>query len=1172
MNLKTFAQKSRNILMEGVARKVLYWGFDAKGNVVEEPTPVGGGYLFRGNIYDDPTDLKLWQALRSAIKRKGVKEVVEEAAYTWFNRIMAIRILSANKYEPPQLEYASIEVPMPQILQRARRGQYEYLCDSEKKRLQTIITDYSQDNQSFAILLVGYCHAHPLLKSVFGGINDYTELLLPDNILATNGFVHLLNTTDAITEEEYQKVESIGWLYQFYISDRRDEVFAGFKQNKKAEAKDIPAATQIFTPNWIVKYMVENTVGKLWLDMHPDSPIKHRMKYLVEGTNPEYGNPIISEIDQLKFLDPAVGSGHILVEGFDLLYEMYIEDFASPEEAVESILKNNLFGLDIDKRAVQLARFAVLLKAAKRHSDILKKGVLPHIYAMPEPYTFSRQEVLDFLGDEGRIYEEPLSKALKLLEDAQNLGSIMKFDLPEDAREFILKRMKELEKKQFKSFVEEVVLPNIRPYIKVLELLTLKYEAVAANPPYMGTGNMNNMLKEYSTIAYPHCKQDLYSTFIDKVISITINKGLIGLITPPSWLFTITFSELRKLILENLTINSLLNLGRGVFGVDFGSVSFILSKSNSLSRIGVYRSLFREKVTVDTPEQKRLWFLEKNYKVYYTNQSDFCKISDNPIAYWLPKKVFKLFQEEQKIGNILKIKVGLQTGDNDKFRRNWSEVSFKKISLECYQQQKKWFPYNSGGQYRKWYGNHDYVVNWESEGNEIKNFKNEYGKLKSRPQNINYYFNESGSWSKMTASGLAVRYYPKGFIFDVSGCSFFGSYENMIYTIGLLNSKLKEIFIDSINQSFNYEVGQISIVPFIKNEISSEICELIKTIIAISKNDWNSREDSWDFKYSPLLNNAKSLYNSYEAWFDLNSQFFFQMQDMEEVLNRMFLKAYGLQEELHPDVELTKVTILQDEMDFDALKKLEHQFREKGKDAIILPIKRDVVMEQFISYAIGVCMGRYRLDKPGLNIAHPNPTIEELSPYAYNGYSLQIDEDGIIPLMGRACQFTDDAFQRILYILQAIWGADTLTQNLNFMQECLNQDLEKYLVKNFWKDHVQMYKKKPIYWLFASPKGGFQVLVYMHRMNKFTVEKIRSNYLIEHLKHLRFQISQLENRVAILNRDEARLLDKLRVDLLECEAYDMLLKNIADQQIDLDLDNGVTANYELFKGVVAPIK
>jgi len=679
-------------------------------------------------------------------------------------------------------------------------------------------------------------------------------------------------------------------------------------------------------------------------------------------------------------------------------------------------------------------------------------------------------------------------------------------------------------------------------------------------------------LKLYTNSNFQNSKSDLYTIFIEKGIELLIQNGRLGLINPPSWMFTSSFSDLRKDVLERTTIDSLLNLGRGVFGVDFGSSSYIIINSKKTGFKGVYRNLFREKVTVDTPEQKANWFMDNSFNKYINDQNNFLKIKGNPLAFWIPEKVFEYFEKYQKTNDFVDVKQGLATGENARFRRSWHEPSQKFVGFVGYEKNKKWFPYNSGGQYRKWYGNHDYVVNWSDNGKEIKNFKNDNGKVRSRAQNTSYYFQESGSWSKMTASGLTLRYYPKGFVFDVSGCSFFGKENDLYYIIGLLNSQLKIPFIDSINQSFNYEVGLISNVPIKIDENYDEVVNLVMKVISQSKLDWNSREISWDFEKIQLLNNSLSMKLAFQKWQENVTKEFFHLHANEEELNRIFIDIYRLQDVLTPEVALKDITILQDELKKNDLEALEEKFKTHGKDAIELPINRGEVISQFISYAIGLFMGRYRLDKPGLNIAHPNPSKEELTSYIYNHGEVIIDQDAILPIMGKNCNFNDDVVKQFTQLLDTIWGHEQRTENVNFIQECLDKELEKFLVNDFWNYHCSMYKKTPIYWLFSSKKGAFQVLVYMHRMNEFTVEKIRANYLLEHLKYLKSEIAQKEANASNLSTAESKQLDKLRAYLIECEQYDLALKNAADQQIKFDLDDGVAKNYELFETVVAKIK
>ncbi len=1189
MNTKTFAQQSRALLMEGVANKLFYWGFIADGSTREEPNPVAGGYTFRGKVFDDETVPKLWKSLQQAVQKKGIEVVKEEAAYTWFNRMMALQIMAKNDYLGEQLPYVPGMANTPQILKKARQGQYTFLNSKEQERLKRIITDFSKEQEAFALLLVGYCHSNKMLNTVFGRLDDYTELLLPDNMLMDSGFLHLLNTTDAITDEQYREVELIGWLYQFYISERKDEVFTSFKKNKKAEAKDIPAATQIFTPNWIVKYMVQNTVGKIWLDKNPNSKIKSSLKYLVENdTSTEHieGNdftsePIISEVSQLTLLDPAVGSGHILVEGFDLLYQMYMEEYFTPEEAVESILKNNLFGLDLDDRATQLATFAILLKAAKQYRDVFAKGWLPNVYAMPEHATFTEQEIKDFLGNDGTAYEKELTVALRLMEQAKNLGSLMKLSFSDDAKAFIEKRFTELKSTDFRDIYTEIVFQKIKTFIPVLLILAKKYNSVVANPPYMGSRNMNGELKDYVFSNYPNSKNDLLTVFIEKTYDLTSLKGRFGLITLHGWMFTSTFEKLRENLVHNNDIESLIHVGRGLFGSDSGSVTFTMKKEIHRGGTRLYKKLFIKEVNVDSISVKEKRFLDKLFGAYYFDQKNFDKIPGYGIAYWLGSSCLKMF-ENAKAGEKITVKQGLATTDNDKFLRLWHEVETNKIGFSldrnvAIESDYKWFPYNKGGDFRKWYGNQNYVLDWSNDGSEIKyNVITKYPYLKGNTSFVlkesNPYFKESVSWTDLSWT-VGGRFYPKGFLFDVSGHStFYDNEDDLLGTLAYINTNFLDMIAKVVNSTFHFQIGDFKKVPYPDEFIKSIDKWFVKKNIEISKKDWDSRETSWDFEKAPLLNENDSLKSAYKKWQNDVNKDFFQLHTNEEELNKIFIDIYGLQDELTPEVLLKDITILQEELKKNDLEALEKKFRAHGKEAIELPINRGEVISQFISYSIGLFMGRFRLDNPGLNIAHPNPTKEELSSYTYNHGEVIIDQDAILPIMGRNCNFSDDVVKQFNQLLDTIWGHEQRIENINFIQECLDKELEKFLVYDFWKYHCGMYKKTPIYWLFSSKKGAFQVLVYMHCMNEFTVEKIRANYLLVHLKYLKSEIAQKEANASSLSTAEAKQLDKLRADLSECEQYDMALKNVADQQIKFDLDDGVAKNYELFETVVAKIK
>jgi len=1205
--LKSFAQIARRILMEGVSRRITYYGFDAKGKVIEEPIPVTGGVIIREEILDDATIPAKWQALRAAIQRHGVESVVEEASYTWFNRLMAMQILAKNNYDPTQLEYESAGSVTPVIQARARRGMISYLDRTEQKRVQPLLGDYQNEQKAFAILLTGYCHHHQLLNRIFGRLDDYTELLLPDNILAESGFIHLLNTTDAITDEDYRQVELIGWLYQFYISEKKDQVFASFKKNKKAEAEDIPAATQIFTPNWIVKYMVQNTVGRIWLDHHPTSPLRQKMKYLVEAPNEnETQSPIsFNGLEGgLKLLDPACGSGHILVEGFFHLYDIYEEEYYMPAEAAEKILQHNLFGLDIDLRAAQLAQFAVLLAAATKYPDILKKEITPHIYAMPETAEFSREEILDFLGSEGIQHEKVLAHALELMQQAKNLGSIMQFNITPVERQFFIHLLETLQTEAKTNLLAQSLLNKIHPFLQVLIVMTGLYESVIANPPYLNQKNFNKELKSYVETNFSLSKSDLFSIFMDVCIRLTSIYGKMSMINQHAWMFLFSFENLRKKFLSEYYLENMIHLGKRTFeeikGEKVQSTAFVFSKKNPKE----FGSTFIRLVDGINVKEKEKLFLSKKNIYKNISQLTFNRIPGDPLAYWANELDFSLFNEKL-LSDISPVRKGIDTGKNDQFLRSWHEISYNKFS--SFNHSRKWYIYIKGGEFKKWYGNLDLVVNWENDGYEIHNHKG------STIRNIKFIKKEAITWS-LTGSNFSPRYIPKNCIFDNNGSSVFPEQVILYKLVGLLISKIASKSLSLLNPTLAFQVGDIARIPVKKIFSNTSIDALSICSISITSSDYNSSETSWEFVRSPLLKSDGLIDSSYQEWVVKTTSEFYQLHANEEELNRILIDIYSINEGLDPIVQLKDITVLQNELDRNTLQATDKELRKHrqwkmeqskwqlyidgqlqpiSEEGILpqstvqpsLPIKKNVVMQQLISYAIGCMMGRYSLDAPGLILANQGETIEDYfekvgrrksedrSQESEEGRFLP-DDDGIVPMMGSNCGFSDDAVLRLRQFIEAVWGSETLTQNINFLQSCLDMEIEKYLVAqtNFWKDHCSRYKKKPIYWLFSSKKGAFQVLVYMHRMNRFTVQRIRESYMFKHLQWLTNQKAELERRSATLSRDETRQLDTYRTALTECQEYDLQLKNIADQQIEFDLDDGVSVNYEKFEPLLAGIK
>lgn len=1169
--IKSFAKEARLYLLDGVLQRLKYWGFSATGQNDQDLQSTQGGYIFRGQIYTDTSVPAKWTALKDRlINEEAVKDIIEEAAYTWFNRLMAIKILEENGYLEPILAYAEA-IRTPLIVQHAKKGKHTL----QRKGDQELLLEYlreDKEEEAFGLLITDLCNRNKLLHNIFGRIDDYTEILLPQNLLQKDGLLDLINS-DTIAKEDFKEVELIGWLYQFYISDKKDEVFAGFKKNKKARAEDIPAATQIFTPKWIVKYMVENTVGKIYLDYEPTSSLKDGMKYLVENESDQESEAIITDITELTLIDPASGSGHILVTGFELLFNMYREEGYTAKQAVDNILKNNLYGLDIDDRAMQLARFAVLLKAAQFDVDILNRGIIPHIYSFPEEKHFTSEEVQLFLGHEGQQFTAELKEALQLLNQGKNIGSALKTDLSQDALSFIKKQYVTWVEKYQKAgldILQESLWNRLLPFLDVLLVLTRKYTAVVANPPYMGKRSMNPILREYLMSNYPNSELDLMTVFMEVCPNLNIAGGVCSMINLPSWMFLSSYQDLRRKILTELNIYSLIENGRGVFGSDFGSVAFVLEKNKS-KQIGYYKKLFvnQEKGKVEDNTIKKNKFINIPWLKF--NNQNFLRIPGIPIAYYLSESALDIF-ENKTLSDYSTLFQGIITGNNQHFLRNWFEVSGNSLGLNYsdiseFNKNKFWVPYNKGGDSRKWYGNKEIVVNFKNQGKDFTRGKHQFSK---------FFFKPSFSWTYLSISSLDARYFDQGFIWDVSGSSCFPvDQANSFYFMGLICSNVGYFILNVINPTINFQVENLAVLPIIMSN-RDVINNYVLTNISISKTDWDSRETSWDFEQSPLLNSSFSLGEAYKVWEEKVTNDFFQLHANEEELNRIFIDIYGLQEELTPEVALKDITILQEELDRKALEALEPTFRSQGKEAVQLPIDRAEVISQFISYAVGVFLGRYRLDKPGLNIAHPNPSDEEVANYTFNGHKIEIDEDGILPLMGEDCAFPDDILARTKALIHTIWEEDSLTENINFIHDALGMDLHKWLVEKFWSYHTNMYKKKPIYWLFSSnvnkpQNAAFKVLVYMHRMDKYTVQKIQRNYLYPHQEHIKREIEKLSENESNLSKQEIKRLEQLRNWEIECRDYNEVLKGLANQQIEFDLDDGVSVNYAKFAGGVAKI-
>jgi len=1010
----------------------------------------------------------------------------------------------------------------------------------------------------------------------------------------------MLNNTEFISEEDYHSPELIGWLYQFYISEKKDDVFASFKKGKKAEAKDIPAATQIFTPNWIVKYMVQNTIGRIYLDNNPyEEDVQKNWKYLVEPSEPTLKENILhyDDLKELKFADLASGSGHILNEGFDMLYDLYVLEGYSRRDAIENIFRYNLTGVDIDTRAKQLAQFALLLKACQKDSSFADAHLMPRVLDMPEPYPYkdNLRDTLPhfFLGGNQEMVQE-VCDAIDLMDQAKNFGSIMKFNISERTRNAIMIRMEEYEKE---THVPEAI-RQLMPYMNIILALTEKYSALVMNPPYMGQGNMNTVLSDYVKQNYEEGKADLCTTFMLFQGERTQTGGYYANIVPPSWMFLSTFEGLRRSIIDNKHIISLLHLSRGIFGADFGSVSTVVQNVKFANAKGIYFRLIER--TFQEFDQKHLQMLfektlnnhdfkyyfadytkdvidieycDNGAKIYYPHvaQKNFEKIPGCPIGYWLTN--ISIF-DEKNFGQCNFVSGGRnKTHDNDKYVRYFWEPSSKST---------RWHKYANAGGIRKYHAIEWYVVDWSDRA---KEFYNSHGGL----LNPKYWSKKGITWNLISSSIAAFSVKSEELVYSSGSPTIFNSdYTYDYYALGFLNSQVARFLLKLFNPTINTTAGDVLSLPYIKSDninISSKVIDNIKA----TQSDWDAHETSWNFQCNDLLTmdeqvlfdnldyivekhyketgehicidpaapQPESVEWCYDTYCTKWERIFMQLHENEEELNRQFIEIYGLHDELTPDVPLDEITILQ-----------------QGEITIVdnqLKWNADVVMKQLISYALGCMMGRYSIDKPGLILANQGDGLEHFNEQVPDS-RFEPDDDGIIPLMSAQSDFADNASNRFKQWLVAAFGEETLVENLNFIEKCLGKSIDDYFVKDFWKDHKKMYQNRPIFWLFSSKKGSFQCLAYMHRMDAYTAERIRTKYLLPHIEWLIQKQNEMEANAANLNTQERKQLDNIVKQIQECREYHDRLHVVADEQIGFDLDDGVIVNYAKFGDVLAKIK
>ena len=1167
--IKKFAVWARTELIARVSLKGVEYGI-TEDNIEDANADSVGGKVLTAN------EKKQRQALIAEINDKGYKQVMEEVAYTWFNRFSALRFMEVNGYLPSHVRVFTDEENnfKPQIITEAIHLDLDGL-DMEKVYE---LKDAEKSEELYKYLLIVQCNAlNKILPGMFQKIADYTELLLPDNLLREGSVIQQM--IELIPEDDWKDaVQIIGWLYQYYNSEKKDDVFAALKKNVKITKENIPAATQLFTPDWIVRYMVENSLGRLWLEGHPDvkeqllpteeeqsvyaagnrDPEDTKWHYYLEKAEQEPEvQAQLAEIrkeyaaltpDQLKVIDPCSGSGHILAYMFDVLMKIYESYGYTTREAVASIVENNLYGLDIDDRAAQLAYFAVMMKARQYDRRFFSRGIQPHVYAIVESNHVDKFAVDYFCNGDAKL-TAAMDTIIKELHDAKEYGSILTVT-PQDWSA-LYERFAEITEDINMS--REAALRGLLPLVQVAEALALKYDTVVTNPPYMSSSGMGSKLTDYAKKNYPNSKSDLYAMFIQVCIHFGKRHAFEALITQHSWMFLGSYEKLRDDIYKKTIVN-MAHLGARAFEEIAGEVvqttAFVLYNSEILDYAGKYVRLVAE--TSQNDKEKK--YLSKE-NLYSKRQKDYASLPSAPVGYWVGDAVFRAFKEYPHISDIGEAKAGMTTGDNDRFLRLWHEVKNSKIGMGCHnsdeakKSEKKWFPYNKGGGFRKWYGLNDYVVLWENDGYAIKNATKRGRKIASvRSERL--YFRKSITWATLTTGMISCRNSEYGHLFDDKGSSCFMPDREYNYVLAFINSVVGDYFLHVLNPTMSFQSGNIGALPIISEKVAdSSINNLSLENVNLCKADWDSFETSWDFQRHPLLRKVPTIAEAFDQWQTECNNRFNQLKANEEELNRIFIDIYGLQDELTPEVEDKDVTVRKADL---------------GRD-----------IRSFISYAVGCMFGRYSLDVNGLAYAGGE---WDNSKYA----SFAADKDNIIPICDDE-YFKDDIVGLFVKFVKTVYGADTLDENLKFIADALDGKgqpkdvIRNYFLSNFYSDHCKIYQKRPIYWLFDSgKKNGFKALIYMHRYQPDTIARIRTDYVHEQQARYRTAIVDLEQRIANASTGERVKLNKklttLQAQDTEIRTYEEKIHHLADQMISIDLDDGVKKNYVIFQNVLAKIK
>lgn len=1134
--LKDFAIKARRKLKERVELQAKLMGFYEDNRAVNYEFEDDRQVKINGEFFSK----KQVETLQREIKSKGYENLIDEVAYTWFNRFIALYYMEVNGYSENNFNIISNIDNLNQFAVSVS----SQLNDEEK---QTVISAVQNNNQDviFKTLLIHQCNVmNKKLPFLFEQIQDYTELLFPQGMNSSDSVIKEMLSLD---KSNWQVVEIIGWLYQYYNQAEKDRVI---QAKKRYKANEIPYATQLFTPKWIVKYMTQNSLGRLWQEAHSTSKLKDSMEFYLEPRHltdedkKELESHIMKGIlpEQIKVFDPACGSGHILVYAYSLLYLMYKESGYIESDIPSLILKNNLFGLDICNRAVQLAQFAVMMRAYQDDKNILNKITSINVMSIQETNWIDERVKEALMKDVANqlLAQQQINNLVETFKDAKIYGSIIKVkDFNFDFWEQRLIDIQSLNMGLLYTDVIQDLKTKLPILIQQARIMQQQYECVITNPPYMGNKFLPSELITFLQKEYFISKNDLFSAFIEYILSKTKMNGHIGLITPFVWMFIKSYEELRKMVLNNLTLSSIIQLEYNAFEAACVPVSTFTLRNSKISYPAecIKLSAFTGAENQPIKTLEAIKTQNVNYR-YSTYSKAFHIIPGSPIAFWVSNTIYEIFSKYNALDVIAEPKSGISTADNDKYLRIWTEINFKTSAVNDFENKNAtWFPYNKGCGYRKWYGNNVFLVNWGNNGLLLKNDKS------AVLRNQTYYFKEGITYSDISSSSFGVRYSPEGFLFDVKGSMLFTNKKNLYYLIGLLNNKISTYILDILNPTMSFQVGNLATIPTPQieqnMELKNSIENLVKENIAISKDDWDSFETSWDFEQHPLLSfkeNGK-VEDCFNKWKEYKQEQFNKLKANEEELNKLFIEIYGLQDEMTPEVDNKDITVaLADEL-------------------------RDI--KSLLSYAIGCMFGRYSLDEKGLIYAGG-----EFDKSRYQ--TLEVDEDGILPILSDTW-FDDDIIEEFKRFLKKAFGELYFNENMQYIADVLGRKgsesaedrIRTYFLKDFYKDHLQIYKKRPIYWMFTSGKEkAFNALIYLHRYDKTTLSRIRKDYLHEFQNKLDNAIQRAENEG---NVKLTSLYSKYQTECLE---FDRKIKDLADEQIELDLDDGVKVNYAKFKGLL----